>query len=367
MKIFLSCFFVWILSLLAACSPGLPQPTSLAIDTIAPTPVEIIATEEIGIEPSPEIIQSVIEYGLEGRLVLIEYNQMGNRLLELDLVSGRLTTIYQAPGNSWLSAAVVSPDNQQIVMAYAPPLPEDEIQYGYTDLYLLPYSGSSQPQLFLDSEVRDESYYLPTWDSDGQAIYYTRLRRIDPNSEIPTYQNNVEVTTINGETRTIVENALWPILSPNESRFSYLSANPFMYSNDLYLANLDGTNQMPVFTPGAYPPIDAHIFSKDGNQLIFSMVNAQPAPASSWLEDLFGVITVSAHNVPSDWYTAPITGGNPQRLTELNEVNLIGDLSPDGSQMAFIGASGLYVMNIDGSGMVKLSDRLLIGTVDWIQ
>jgi hypothetical protein len=51
----------------------------------------------------------------------------------------------------------------------------------------------------------------------------------------------------------------------------------------------------------------------------------------------------------------------------LNEVNLNGDLSPDGSRMAFIASSGLYVVNLDGSNLIQLSEDRFVGTVDWTQ
>jgi Tol biopolymer transport system component len=104
----------------------------------------------------------------------------------------------------------------------------------------------------------------------------------------------------------------------------------------------------------------------DGKQLIFSMVSLQPAPASSWLDKLFGVGVASAHSVPSDWYRAPLSGGVPERLTYMGYTNLNGDLSPDGNQLAFISASGLYVMNLDGSDLIQLSNDVMIGTVNWI-
>jgi Tol biopolymer transport system component len=303
---------------------------------------------------------------LAGRLVLIKFGQGGNRLVELNLHSGEIKTLFQAPENSWLAAAVVSPDSRQILLAYAPPPPGSEPQYGYSDLYLLPYDGTSQPKPFLTRKDPDESFFFPTWAPDGQSVFFTHLRRIDPNSEIPAYQNDVETATLNGETKTIIEHALWPAISPDGSKLSFLYADPTTFGNDLYIANPDGTSQVPVFQPGTYPPIDAHTFTVDGNQLIFSMVNPQPAPASFWWDKFFGVEVASAHSVPSDWYIAPIAGGNPQRLTNLDEVNLNGDLSPDGTQLAFNGAYGLYFMNIDGSGLIQLTSDVLIGTVDWI-
>jgi hypothetical protein len=74
----------------------------------------------------------------------------------------------------------------------------------------------------------------------------------------------------------------------------------------------------------------------------------------------------SAHNVPSDWYQALSIGGTPQRLTNLNDTGLYGALSPDGKQMAFICASGLNVMNLDGSGLTQLSGDVMVGTIDWL-
>jgi hypothetical protein len=57
----------------------------------------------------------------------------------------------------------------------------------------------------------------------------------------------------------------------------------------------------------------------------------------------------------------------PERLTSLGDLFLNGDLSPDGSQMAFISASGLYVLNMDGSGLNQISSEVLVGTVSWIR
>ncbi len=88
--------------------------------------------------------------------------------------------------------------------------------------------------------------------------------------------------------------------------------------------------------------------------------------ASSWFEKLWGIQVVSAHSVPSDWYSVSIKGGQPTRITNLNDTGLYADLSPDGRHMAFIGATGLYIMKLNGSELVTLSTQVFIGTVDWI-
>jgi Tol biopolymer transport system component len=353
-------------SLVACASAPNPPPTPIATGLAAPgitvIPEPTATIPETDMQPIPDIAQ----YGLDGKLILIQYHPDGNRLVELELKTGGFRTLFQAPENAWLAEASVSPNGGNILLTYAPPPPPNETQFGYTSLYFLPYDGISPPQEFLTRSDPQESFFFSTWAPDGQSIYFTHLYRMDPNSEVPAYQNDIKKATLDGEMQTIVPNALWPAVSTDGSKLSYLYVDPVTFSNDLYLAGPDGSGPAPVLEPGVNPPVDAHLFTVDGSQLIFSMVNLQPAPASSWFEELFGMGTVSAHSVPSDWYQAPLSGGIPQRLTNLNDVNLNGDLSPDGSQMAFISASGLYIMNIDGSNQIQLSNDILIGTVDWI-
>jgi Tol biopolymer transport system component len=352
---------------LAACSSPTTQPPASSSTTLPPPSVMIIPNStETPSEPASKTMPDIAKHGLTGRLVLIQWYPKGNRLIVLNLISGEVRVLFQAPENSWLSEAVVSPDEGQILLAYAPPPPGNESQYGYTDLYLMPFDGSSQPQPFLTRSDPQESFFFSTWAVDGQSVYFTHLYRIDPNGQVPAYQNDVEKATLQGETETIIEHALWPAISPDGARLSYLYTDPVTFGNDLYLANPDGTGQTPVLQPGTNPPVDAHLFTMDGGQLIFSMVNLQPAPASSWLEKLFGVGVASAHSVPSDWYRAPLSGGVPERLTYMEDSNLNGDLSLDGNQLAFISASGLYVMNLDGSDLIQLSNDVMIGTVNWI-
>jgi Tol biopolymer transport system component len=366
MKTFERFLILFFLFCLAACAS---TPSQQSIGTDALVPPAITSLPPASVAPAAadvETIPSIAQSGLAGRLILIRFGQKGNKLVELDLGSGQIKTLYQAPDKSWLALAVVSPDRQDILLAYSPPPHADAIQFGYTDLYLLTYDGSSQPRPFLTRDQPDESFLVPTWAPDGGSIFYTHLRRLDSNSQVPTYQNDIEEVKLDGEVKTIIEHALWPALSPDGGRLSFLYEDPVNFGNDLYIANRDGTDQAPVIAPGSYPPIDAHVFTADGAQLIFSMVTPQTAPAASLWDKLFGVQVASAHNVPSDWYAVPAAGGDPQRLTLLNDVNLNGSLSPDGGRMAFICASGLYVINIDGSGLIQLTNEMYIGTADWI-
>jgi hypothetical protein len=73
-----------------------------------------------------------------------------------------------------------------------------------------------------------------------------------------------------------------------------------------------------------------------------------------WLDRLLGVQIASAHSVPSDWWRVIIETGEIDRLTQMGDMNLMGDFSPDGKHIAFSGLTGLWVMNGDGSGLVRM-------------
>ncbi len=153
------------------------------------------------------------------------------------------------------------------------------------------------------------------------------------------------------------------------TQIAYVSALPGSSTNELYLADMSGTNPRPLMSPGSFPAVDDHFFTPDGKTVIFSAVNpAQSTPTASLLERLFGAAPVSAHGIPSDWYAVSSFGnGQPVRLTNLGDIGMYASLSPDGTYAAFIAQTGLYVMALDGSRLTYLSPRLLSGTVDWIQ
>ena len=311
-------------------------------------------------------MEDIPDVGLSGKLVLVKWYPGGNQLIELDLTSGRVRTLFQAPKDSLLLDAEVSPDSQQILLSYSPPADVSDVQYGYTDLYLLPYGENEKPQPLLSKMPLQEAFFFPTWAPNGQSIFFTHLHRTEGNGVNLSFQHDIESTDLTGDTKMILERAQWPTISPDGKQFSYLVSDQSTLANQLYLANIDGTNQKPVLDSADYPAVDAHLFSNSGTDLIFSMVNQKSAPTSSWIDKFLGVRIASAHSVPSDWYRVSVNGGIPKRLTYLNEMNLDGDISPDGNQLAFISSNGLYVMNIDGSELIQLSKDVMIGSVNWI-
>jgi Tol biopolymer transport system component len=91
----------------------------------------------------------------------------------------------------------------------------------------------------------------------------------------------------------------------------------------------------------------------------------------SWLERLLGVGSVlaaaEAHNVPSDWWKINTDGTGLARLTKQYDTSMFGTFAPDGQHIAFLSASGLYVMNPDGSAVKRLLKTTGYGTIDWVR
>ena len=80
-----------------------------------------------------------------------------------------------------------------------------------------------------------------------------------------------------------------------------------------------------------------------------------------------GIQIANAHSVPSDWWSVPMAGGVPTRLTNIQAVNLFASLSPDQEHIVSLNGQGLFVMNLDGSSLTQLiSDPSAHGTASWI-
>lgn len=333
------------LVLLAACFPASPTP---------------------GEGSSIQTLPALKEQYLTGKLLLIEYRKNGNQLIQLDLASGETKTLFSAPDKSWLGAAEVSPDHQQILIAYAPPPPEGQIQLASTDLYLLPIDGSGKLKPLMVHDAPNESFTNPAWAPDGQSVYYTHNV---PSSETKSgIQSRVERVSLDGRPQELIKDAIWPRPSPDGQKVAYLTVVQLVSHNELYIMNADGSNPTPANAGDKFNIVDAHVFSPDGKSILFSSINlgaassAEP-PKPGWT---FGVKPVYAHSNPSDWFLVNIETQQVKQLTNIQQAGLIPAFSPDGQRVAFISEKGLFVMQPDGSQIVQIANLSGIGSLNWI-
>jgi Tol biopolymer transport system component len=308
---------------------------------------------------------------LTGKLVFIVASVQGNNpqmeIQELDLGTGEITTIFQAPSDGWIYSAVVSPDYKQIVMAYSLPAAGQA-------LYILPIDGSQPPQMLFPLPTKDDQYLEPAWSPDGKYLYFVHanyaLPPQEPNQHYPIFEID-RMAYPNGQLEKLIEKAYWPRLSADGSRLVYVSENPDDGTNNLFLANPDGSNASQVVMSGPVAPniIDAPIFSPDGQSILFSAPVPAQSSAPTWLDRLFGAIPASAHSVPSEWWSVPLGGGAATQLTHIQAPGLYASISPDNQHIASFSGNGIYVMDTDGSGLTMVLSDVggILGTVNWIQ
>lgn len=170
-----------------------------------------------------------------------------------------------------------------------------------------------------------------------------------------------------GQPEKIDDHAFWPRITSDSSMLVYISLDPVTGSNELVIANADGSNPRIISDSSIPDLLDAPMFSPDGQSILFSA----PVPVQSyqpdWFDKLRGVGIVKAHNVPSDWWQAPVNGGAPKQLTKIQTINLFASFSPDKNHLASLSGEGIFVIGLDGSNLTRLlSDPGVSGTVSWI-
>ena len=292
---------------------------------------------------------------------------------QLDLGTGGITTIFQTPPDGYIESAVISPDHKTLVMSYAPPGSQPGATFTPLALFSMPMDGSQAPQQLFPVPLTGDQNIQPVWSPDGNFIYFVLVNNAvppaEPNQHYPIDQI-YRAAYPNGQPEKILEKAYWPRLSADGSRLIYVSENPDDGTNKLFVANNDGSHPQQVALSGANAPtiIDAPIFLPDGKTILFSAPTPVQPAAASWLDRLLGVIQVSAHNIPSEWWSVPAGGGTVTQLTHIQAASLYASVSPDKRMIASFSGDGVFVMNPDGTELTMMVTGTggNMGTVNWI-
>jgi Tol biopolymer transport system component len=295
-----------------------------------------------------------------GYLYYIRINPGQQFLARYDFESGRSQNIFPIPEGGWVSYADLSPDGSQIVLGYAPPPSPTQTLFGYSHLYLLPLDGD-EPQLVIPPADPRELFFNPTWSPDGQSLIYIHILP----DEAASLGYSLHLSRFDLETTAntqLVPDALWARISEDGAQLVYI---PYRgQSHELIVADAAGQNERILIEDGRFEVIDAPLFSPDGQWVYFSAVE-WPEPLSHWQRwwatQWWGTQTAAAHDIPSDWWRIPVSGGEPERLTELNLVGLYGDFVGNGRYLAFASRSGLYLLDTADMSVTQLLD-VMAGT-----
>ena len=319
--------------------------------------------------PSVENTQpSASSNSFSGKLIYSTASNEGDvftsKIQALDPTTKDQTNIFTVSGTAWIYYLTVSSVNGQVMMAYAPS--SDDA----TSLYSLPIDGSEAPKFFVESPSTHDRYIQVEWSPDGKYIYYVYYNFADrAENEVYPHYSVFRMEYPNGQPEKILDQATWLRVSPDSSKIVYVYFDAVTGENKLYWANANGSNatQIPIKGALAGQIIDAPMFLPDGQTIIFSAASQAESIQPGWLDRLMGVQIAYAHNVPSDWWSLPLTGGEPARLTQLQTVKLFASLSPDNQYIASVSGDGIFAMNLDGSNIIRLlPDSSISSTVNWI-
>ena len=361
---------------LFGCSIDLDQPAiatpSSEVASASPTfspDVTVDNTTPSAITTTVPVTWSALN--LTGSLVYISPPSAGDvsffRSIErLDLTIGEITPIFTTTGDDWIFYISVSPDAKELVMSYTPPAQPGSASN--RALYIMPLDGTAQPQLLFPPPTLDDHYVQAEWSPDGKYIYYAHYNSNDPfDAQLNPAYDIYRMSYPDGQPERIADHAFWPRISSDSTRLVYVSLDPVTGSNELVIANADGSNPQVISGSSMPDLIDAPIFSPDGRSILFSAPPPPQAYQPDWFEKLMGIQVVKAHNVPSDWWSVPVTGGVPARLTQIQTINLFASIAPDKKHIASLGEEGIFVMDLDGSNLTRLIiDPGVSGTVSWI-
>jgi len=365
------CWSLIIALIVVSCTIEIEQPQiATPVAQVATPNSAVVATSAL---PTTQIPVTWANLNLTGKLVYISGSDVDESILHiqmLDLVTGTLNTIFTSPPNAWIYYIAVSPDNQQLIMSYSPPYQSNVPVY--QALYIMPLNGSEPPRFLITPPTVDDKYLHVEWAPDGRYIYFSHINHQEPDQadqQFPVY-SLFRMAYPDGQPEKIVENVLWPRVSPDTARLVYIS-DPFANANKLFISDTDGKNTQEVELSGpSIPDIkDAPLFLPDGQSILFSAPTPGQAYQPTWLDKLMGVRVVKAHNVPSEWWTVPINGGAPIKLTQIGATNLYADISPDNQYIASSSSDGIFVMGLDGSTLTWLIPAAggIASTVNWIQ
>jgi hypothetical protein len=374
-------FLAWLLIsilLLSSCTIEVNQSTAMApVPTVESIPTAVPSPEntpQTNIVTTTQIPVTWAPLNLMGKLVyingIVADNVFRLQIQVLNLVTGEVTTIFDSPKYSWIYYVTVSPDYTQLVMSYSPPPEGGPLDQ---NLYIMPLDGSQPPKLLFTPPALEDDYIEVEWSPDGKYIYYTHV-----NYQIPPEEGQVyplyeiyRMAFPDGHPEKIADKAYWPRISPDSSHIAYVSVDLFKRGNKLVVADADGENAHEVVITGPRLPeiVDAPIFSPDGQSIFFSSDIPIQSYQPNWFEKLMGIRVAKAHgNIPSDWWSVPVNGGQITRLTNIQSLALFASFASDGQHIASYSANGIFVMKPGGSEITMLipNPQSIPGTVSWI-
>ncbi len=262
-----------------------------------------------------------------------------------------------------------------------------------SDLWLMDRDGGNARRVYAHDQPGVLIQSL-IWAADGRSVLYTYTAPVlGPDGRYVSSLKEVQrldVTT--GGRARVVKDAQDPGFAPGggATPLAYVLVDPQTYAPGLWIAGADGTGGREVVGAASkFLTISGPRFSPDGKTLVFAASGgptAAAAPAGSvasneslpgrfarWLVEPFFPRGAAAHGPPADLYLLALESGALTRLTTIGGDDPLPAWSPDGRRLAFLTATGLYILDLSAPqpvsatspGLKKISDRGSYSALIW--
>lgn len=290
--------------------------------------------------------------------------------------NGTLYQLTNYQGETHAQYPALSPDGQRIafVTLTQPPANTEQLLPS-SELLVMNFDGSDVRSVW---KPNPGLLGIAAWSPDGNSIVVANNSSTTTNGATQRKLQLVRVDLASGAAQPLLDNALDPTFSRDGQQLAYLQVSADGLALALVLANADGSNGQTLIDFGTFQSLYAPRIAPDGQSIYFSAIGGpatdaqgQPLgtqPRTTPLEWALGLLeppTAEAHGLPWDIWTINRDGSGLRRLTTIEEDLPIVAASPDGSQMAVMGAGGIYRANRDGSDLRKIDLLGDHGGVDW--
>lgn len=227
-------------------------------------------------------------------------------------------------------------------------------------VYTSNLDGSDLMQITNDTTVLDKTPYSPNWSSDGNRIVFAAVD-FDNTSTPASYLTDIYTVNADGSNlRRIVEGELFtitlfertgfPAWSPDGTRVAFISANVDSSEAGLYVVNADGSD------------LELVVNILDSDSQFISAVSPVWSPDGSSV----AFIGATSENVRDNIYTVNPDGSEPKQITNLEyNFTIIRPSiawSPDGTHIAFSAELSMDVPNVQYSRVQQIYTASIDGS-----
>jgi Tol biopolymer transport system component len=280
--------------------------------------------------------------------------------------------------DSFAQNPAISPDGKQVAyVTLIQPSPTAELPVPTSALFVINIDGSGSRQVWKPAEGL---LGIPAWAPDGRAVYVAANGVKSIGGASDRQLQIVRVDLASGATQSVLDNALDPTFSRDGRRMAFLQLGQDGFTMSLVSANADGSGAQVLIDGKQFQGFYAPRFSPDGKQLVVAAIggpqmdgqgNPIPPPGGATpLERLLALLapaTAEAHGLPWDLWMINVDGSGLRRLTEFYEDLPMAVFSPDGKQLAVMGAGGIYLLDADGANLRRIDPVGDHGGLDWVR